>query len=152
MKHQRTPIMIEDYSDDENLSLGPLRKRQKRTGMAPALTLESLIRAGEALKEEDKESELREESPRSFGCVTPTHEHQDKAEDAPLYRKLVQTALSDSLAALEEPKCTAAGSDFESSSKDWRQYCRPLSAPPRLPNVPFGFIVSEKNGLSPILT
>ncbi|CAJ1931724.1 unnamed protein product, partial [Cylindrotheca closterium] len=51
MKHQRTPIMIEDYSDDENLSLGPLGKRQKITGMAPeALTLELLIRAGEALK------------------------------------------------------------------------------------------------------
>mmetsp|Transcript_26384 Transcript_26384/g.64283 ORF Transcript_26384/g.64283 Transcript_26384/m.64283 type:complete len:164 (-) Transcript_26384:441-932(-) len=157
MKHQRTPIMIEDSSDDESLSQGPLRKRPKRMGTNPALTLESLIRAGEALSEEDQGSESIKETPNTLGRVTPTKELQDNEEAEaeaeavpPLNRKLVQRALSHTLAALEEeskPTPAPPARIPESSSgsnKDWRKYCRPLAAPPRLPNVPFGLSVSEQ--------
>ncbi|KAL3939452.1 MAG: hypothetical protein SGBAC_005834 [Bacillariaceae sp.] len=144
MKHQRTPIMIEDSSDDESLSQGPLFKRQKRTGMAPALTL--LIRAGDLLKEEQDDSEsIVAASPRALGRVTPTKEIQDTEDTARLNRKLVQRALTQTLTACEEeeedePQPTSTRIPESSTpNEDWRKFCRPLAAPPRLPNVPCGF-------------
>jgi hypothetical protein len=146
MKHQRTPTLIEDVSDDESLSQGPLCKKQKRDGLATALTLESLIRAGEVLNQKDIESEAsRDDLPSRSGRVTPT-----KVEDdcPTLRRKMIETALSDTLSALEDskPMCIPPAFPALNASNDWRKTCRPLAAPPRLPNVPCGFIFHEKRG------
>jgi len=135
MKHQRTPIIIEDSSDDESLSQGPLRKRLKRDPRE-ALTLESLIRAGDLLKQEDSKSS-EDSKPVMPGRVTPTKDLQDKP---PQDLKLVQTALSDTLAALGQKPIGIPPKALD----DWKKLCRPLPAPPRLPNVPCGLSVNEK--------
>lgn len=151
MKHQRTPTIIEDISDDESVckaSQGPLRKRPKRSTAVSSLTLESLIRAGEVLKQAD--FKYNDEAPRRSGRVTPTKDHhkrEEEEEEEQDCSKLVQTALSDTLAVMEDKKSfTHIPHSLPAlKTSDWKKYCRPLAAPPRLPNVPFGYSVQESN-------
>jgi hypothetical protein len=120
---------------------GPLRKRRKTSkdsdrDTTPTLTLESLIRAGQALL--SKESKEEETSAR----VTPTRELCQHKEIKPkplipVDRNAVSIALSN-IAKIQAPKPIRITSDDEKPAKDWMKLCRPLAAPPRLPNVPFG--------------
>jgi hypothetical protein len=122
---------------------GPLRKRRKTSrnsakNTTPTLTLESLIRAGQALL--SKESKEEETSAR----VTPTKELYQHKEIKPKHKPLIpvdRNAVSIALiniAKIQAPKPIRITSEDEKPAKDWMKLCRPLAAPPRLPNVPFG--------------
>jgi hypothetical protein len=125
MKHHIATMIA--LSSENDTPERPLRKRRKTSedsakNTTPTLTLDSLIRAGRALLSEEEETSAR---------VTPTKEfHQHK--EIKVDRKAVSIALS-SIANIQAPKPIRI-----TPAKDWMKLCRPLAAPPRLPNVLFG--------------
>jgi hypothetical protein len=134
MKHHIATMIV--LSSENDTPEGPLRKRRKTSedsarNTTPTLNLESLIRAGRALLSEEEETSAR---------VTPTkelHQHKEIKRLIPVDRKVVSIALS-SIANIQAPKPIRITPEEEKPAKDWMKLCRPLAAPPRLPNVLFG--------------
>jgi hypothetical protein len=132
-RHIATMIALSSENDAPE---GPLRKRRKTSedsasNTTPTLTLESLIRAGRTLLSEEEETSAR---------VTPTkelHQHKETKRLIPVDRKAVSIALS-GIANIQAPKPIRITPEEEKHAKDWMKICRPLAAPPRLPNVVFG--------------
>eukprot|EP00980_Cylindrotheca_fusiformis_P024707 scaffold12324_cov144-Cylindrotheca_fusiformis.AAC.2 len=128
MKHHILNTIPLRFDADE----GPARKRQRFTKAEqkpPQLSLESLILAGRAL------SSYEDKHENETARVTPVKELQDEEKE-------LSDAVSMALAAVPTIHAPTpirpATKKQEKPSQDWKKFCRPLAAPPRLPNVPFG--------------